>query len=56
MGDKEFRLKQRESELQHLDDQLVMRKKELDHKEFDLMDQDGGGNFSSRQLAELADR
>ena len=33
-----------------------MRKKDLDRREFDLMDSTGGGGMSSKQLAELADR
>lgn len=56
VGDREFRLKQKESELQHLDDQLVMRKKELDHREFDLDSAAGESGLSSEQLADLADK
>ena len=43
--------------LQALDDMLVMRKKNLDHREFDMRtSSDHGESAVSAQMAELADR
>ena len=55
-SDKQSELKQKERELQHLADQLHMKSKDLEHKEFDLMNADSPTDVGGSQLAELADR
>lgn len=55
-SDKEFELKQKQRQLQHLEDQLHMRNKDLKQKEFDIMNADSAADISGGQLAELADR
>lgn len=55
-SDKEFELSQKQRELQHLEDQLHMKSKDLKHKEFDIMNADNPADISSGHLAELADR
>lgn len=52
VSDKEFRMKNRELELQRLEDQLNARKKEMALARFD---EDGEG-MSSSQLAKLAEK
>lgn len=55
-SDKEFKLNQKRRELQHLEDQLHMKSKDLKQKEFDIANADSPADISSSQLAELADR
>lgn len=55
-SDKEFKLNQRRRELQHLEDQLHMKSKDLKQKEFDIANAEGPADISGSQLAELADR
>ena len=50
-------MKQEQSRLQAWEDQLHMRKKDLDHREFDLRNSmPPTGVESSAQMAELASR
>lgn len=53
VSDKEFSLKNRELELQRLEDELNARKKEMALAQFD---EEQGGVSSSEQLAKLADK
>ena len=55
-SDKESELRQKERDLQHLQDQLHMKSKDLKQKEFDIMNADSPADVSSGQLAELEDR
>ena len=55
-SDREFKLAQKQRELQHLEDQLHMKSKDLKQKEFDIANADSPADVSSTQLAELANR
>ena len=55
-SDKEFELNQKQRDLQRLEDQLHMKSKDLQHKEFDLLNADGPEDISSSKMADLADR
>ncbi len=54
--DEEFKLNQRKRDLQMLEDQLHMKNKDLQHKEFDLLNADDPKDISSSKMADLADR
>ena len=54
VGDKEFVLKNREWELQRLEDQLNAQKKEMALAKFD--EECEGAGMSSAQLAKIADK
>ena len=56
-SDHDYHVKQEESRLQAWEDMLHMRKKDLDHREFDLRNaMPSTGVESSAQMAELASR
>lgn len=55
-SDNEFKLNQKRRELQHLEDRLHMKSKDLKQKEFDITNAESPADISSSQLAELADR
>ena len=55
-SDKEFELNQKRRDLQLLEDQLHMKNKDLQHREFDLQNADGPEDISSSKMADLADR
>lgn len=55
-SDNEFKLNQKQRELQHLEDQLHMKSKDLKQKEFDIENAESPVDISSGHLAELADR
>lgn len=55
-SDRESALRQKERDLQHLQDQLHMKDKDLKQKEFDIMNADSPDDINSGQMAELADR
>ena len=55
-SDREFMLKEKERELQLIEDQLHMKSKDLKQKEFDIANADNPADISSSQMAELADR
>ncbi len=52
--DKKFALDQKERELQLRADELHMKSKDLEHKQFDLLNADDSS--SSSELAEIAER
>ena len=54
-SDREYELNQKQRELQHLEDQLHMKTKELKQKEFDISNSETSDG-SSDQLAKLAER
>lgn len=55
-NDREFELKKKQRELQHLEDQLHMKDKDLKQKEFDILNAESPADLGGGQLAELADR
>jgi len=55
-SDREFKLSQKQRELQHLEDQLHMKDKDLKQKEFDITNAESSADLSGSQLAGLADR